>query len=31
MSDNFYAETIFKTIGGERKAHPAHARRLEPT
>jgi serine-type D-Ala-D-Ala carboxypeptidase/endopeptidase (penicillin-binding protein 4) len=25
MSDNFYAETIFKTIGGERKAHPAHA------
>jgi D-alanyl-D-alanine carboxypeptidase/D-alanyl-D-alanine-endopeptidase (penicillin-binding protein 4) len=25
MSDNFYAETVFKTIGGERKAHPAHA------
>ncbi len=25
MSDNFYAETIFKTIGGERKARPAHA------
>jgi serine-type D-Ala-D-Ala carboxypeptidase/endopeptidase (penicillin-binding protein 4) len=25
MSDNFYAETIFKTIGGERHGHPAHA------
>ena len=25
MSDNFYAETVFKTIGGERRAHPAHA------
>jgi D-alanyl-D-alanine carboxypeptidase/D-alanyl-D-alanine-endopeptidase (penicillin-binding protein 4) len=25
MSDNFYAETIFKTIGGERRARPAHA------
>ena len=25
MSDNFYAETVFKTIGGERKARPAHA------
>ncbi len=25
MSDNFYAETIFKTIGGERKARPARA------
>jgi D-alanyl-D-alanine carboxypeptidase/D-alanyl-D-alanine-endopeptidase (penicillin-binding protein 4) len=24
MSDNFYAETVFKTIGGERKARPAH-------
>jgi len=25
MSDNFYAETIFKTIGGERRGRPAHA------
>jgi D-alanyl-D-alanine carboxypeptidase/D-alanyl-D-alanine-endopeptidase (penicillin-binding protein 4) len=25
MSDNFYAETIFKTIGGERKARPARS------
>ena len=25
MSDNFYAETVFKTLGGERRARPAHA------
>jgi len=25
QSDNFYAEMIFKTLGGEAKGHPAHA------
>ena len=25
MSDNFYAETVFKTIAGERRGRPAHA------
>jgi D-alanyl-D-alanine carboxypeptidase/D-alanyl-D-alanine-endopeptidase (penicillin-binding protein 4) len=25
MSDNFYAETVFKTLAGERKGRPAHS------